>query len=410
MTKPPFPEREIRKKAYEIYLLHKNLAENPEINWHEAIRQLTQEQSIKRRFSSQCKKVFLFLVSQLSIGIKRFISLLDKALLWSKRCLYNPAVHWLCHTENILRLLEVAGVIAVPIAVWWLSQSYQEQQNQRERERRRHEVTQNYFNQLTDILAEKKLRQDPDLQKLTGAITLSLLQSPELNRNESNRQWLWNSQGEQLELKNRSDEGYRKRQIIVFLADLGLIQSQLAPSQKPIISLRGANLDNVNLSSRTLVGHVLYQSELSKEAGSISLRGVNLSGAKLNNANLSGVDLKGADFSSSFTYQTIFNNADLTNANLSDAILINASFSYANLTGAKLLHANLTGANFDGANLTGVDLSYTYLDRSDLRYAQNLTKEQLNNAKMCETLLPEGINLDPNRHCSMFRRTQHRRK
>jgi len=67
-------------------------------------------------------------------------------------------------------------------------------------------------------------------------------------------------------------------------------------------------------------------------------------------------------------------NANLRGADLRDANLIFAKLSYADLSEAELLNANLRGA-------------------------KNLTVEQLEGAKLCQTKLPEGINLDPNRDC-----------
>lgn len=85
----------------------------------------------------------------------------------------------------------------------------------------------------------------------------------------------------------------------------------------------------------------------------------------------------------------------------------------------KMLYADLRGVNFRGANLVGANLSFSNLYQADLRganlyftnlYKVNLTNVNLQGAKgitdlqliqaiLCQTTLPEGIKLDPNKNC-----------
>jgi hypothetical protein len=86
--------------------------------------------------------------------------------------------------------------------------------------------------------------------------------------------------------------------------------------------------------------------------------------------------------------------ADLTGADLSVA-----SLQRADLNGAKLSVANLLGADLSVASLQGADLNGANLSGADLSSAKGLTKEQLEEAYLCETTLPKGIDMDPNRDC-----------
>ncbi|BAY27644.1 pentapeptide repeat-containing protein [Calothrix sp. NIES-2100] len=132
-----------------------------------------------------------------------------------------------------------------------------------------------------------------------------------------------------------------------------------------------------------------------------SLAHGNFSGADLSFANLSDADLRAANLSFANLGLTNLSGADLRFAypigaslvatNLSDANLSRAYLNYADLRGAKFIGAKLIsadlsnatlllalfiGADLRDANLTNADLSYT-----NLRYAKNLTPEQVKSAK-----------------------------
>ena len=77
-----------------------------------------------------------------------------------------------------------------------------------------------------------------------------------------------------------------------------------------------------------------------------NLSGANLSEAILSEANLSRADLSGA----------ILSGANLSRANLTGAYL-----SRANLSGAYLLWANLSQANLSEADLSGANIDYSVL-------------------------------------------------
>jgi uncharacterized protein YjbI with pentapeptide repeats len=70
---------------------------------------------------------------------------------------------------------------------------------------------------------------------------------------------------------------------------------------------------------------------------------------------------------------------------------INADLSHAHLGHAKLIGAELLGAFFIETDLSGANLSC----------ATALIKEKLEEAYLCETKLPKGIDLNPDRDCDM---------
>lgn len=124
------------------------------------------------------------------------------------------------------------------------------------------------------------------------------------------------------------------------------------------LNLKGANLQKQDFGAKSIFEP--------NERGSISsCSWTNLSEANLSEANLSQSNLTKA----------ILRNTDFTKANLSGANL-----SRANLNNAYLLGANLENTNFSEADLSGSNLSNT-----DLSKAKNLTDEQLQKAKLCNT-------------------------
>jgi uncharacterized protein YjbI with pentapeptide repeats len=85
---------------------------------------------------------------------------------------------------------------------------------------------------------------------------------------------------------------------------------------------------------------------------------------------------------------------DLSCANLSNADLYHANLSDADLEGAYLRKATLKGANLSGTHLRNVNF-----EEADLSSVINWTEEQLDSAELCNTVLPGGCKLDPNRDC-----------
>jgi len=124
--------------------------------------------------------------------------------------------------------------------------------------------------------------------------------------------------------------------------------------------LRGANLQNQNLSSKYRVS--VTNQPLSTtpqglgEAAAVDLTGADLREANFKNSNLTAVILN----------ETRLSNADLSRTNLTDAQLVGADLQGVNLRGANLKGTNFQNANLTGADLRDTDLSLANTDGADL--------------------------------------------
>lgn len=181
---------------------------------------------------------------------------------------------------DLLQLLIVPVVLA--IGGFWLNQIQKsreekttEQQAKTEREiaedNQRERALQEYIDKISELLLEKDLRESqPEDEVRTIARVRTLTVLPRL-------------------------DGDRKRSVLLFLHESGLIDRN-----RSIIDLDGADLRNTDLS------------------------GADLDGADLGKANLSKADLVSANLS----------NADLSHTNLEGAFLIGANRNGADLTDA----------------------------------------------------------------------------
>lgn len=154
-----------------------------------------------------------------------------------------------------------------------------------------------------------------------------------------------------------------------------------------------------------LEAEVITRLKVSLEEAELShanLYGAKLFGVNLTAANLSCADLVNADVHSALLRDACMEGAELASADLKRADLTNTDLRRsqlfeADLTGAKLINADLTKADLTDALLRG-----TFLINTILSHAEGLTKEQLegeNPPYLCDTKLPEGIDIDPNRDC-----------
>jgi uncharacterized protein YjbI with pentapeptide repeats len=260
---------------------------------------------------------------------------------------------------------------------------------------------QNYLEQVGTLLIEQPLRRarpGDNLSTVVRAQTLAVLEGLDPNR---------------------------KRILLQFLYESGLIDSH-----KPVVSLAAANLSEAelseaNLSHADLSGAFLWKAILTKA----KLGEANLGEANLSHADLSHADLSHADLGGAFLGKTILTKAtlsvanlsyaDLSEANLSEAILANANLSaawlwkanlwkaympWANLVEAFLAETNLSEAilgeaNLSGANLGGVtvggeaNLSGANLSGADLSgAATSLTNEELEQQalSLAGAIMPDG--------------------
>lgn len=165
-------------------------------------------------------------------------------------------------------------------------------------------------------------------------------------------------------------DGPRKRFVVTFLYELGLINGNdtlitLDTSDLTEADLRGAELFAVNLAGARLAGADLQDARLTSallnaaDLSSASLRHALLVDTRLNQADLRLADLSGVAASNASLFD-----ADLRGADLSEAHLASANLRSVDLRGASLRDADLSGADLTGA-LIGDDRSldsYTVLD------------------------------------------------
>lgn len=172
-----------------------------------------------------------------------------------------------------------------------------------------------------------------------------------------------------------------------------------------------ANLLGINFSAANLSDSDLRYTDLTCES---NLERAILERADLSNAALWGAKLSEANLSEAIMKEADFLQANLEKANLEFACLEKASLLRANLEGANLRKTNLQESNlmrtiFDNANLEDANLENSVLrgasfknanlEGANLHGVSEWSDEQLSQAKLCKTNLPEGSTLDPDRDC-----------
>jgi hypothetical protein len=211
-----------------------------------------------------------------------------------------------------------------------------------EAQRTREAALQNYFEAVGELLIEKPLRRSSpgdNLSTVVRAQTLSVLEGLDPDR---------------------------KRILLLFLYESGLIHKD-----KPVVSLAVANLSRANLSRANL--------------SRANLSGANLGGANLRGANLSQARLNEVDLSGAYLYQ-----ADLSEADLIRSVLIEANLSGANLRGSNLYGSNLGWTKRSEAGLT--DAPTMVVEASEAWHIW--TANQLNGASSLEgATMPDGQTL-----------------
>ena len=248
--------------------------------------------------------------------------------------------------------LQLLSVLAVPVvvgfgAVWFttrqtrISEENRKQQHDTDLQiaeiQQQEEFLRTYFDKISDLLLDKELSTNPNIQSIVRARTLAALHILSTER---------------------------KAIVLRFLHDSDLLQyvkSFLYFLDLSYADLSGIDLSNADLQYTNLSGANLYKSSLSN---------ANLSEVKLNEAVLIRADLSNLDLSGT----------NLSKFNLSGAKLTSTILSKTDLSEANLYKADLNGASLDEANLS-------YADLSDA----NVTPEQLENAKsLTGATMPDG--------------------
>lgn len=224
MPDPQFSDDEIQQRAYKIYQARCAASGEPNADRQEAIQQLKQERSKKPNRSA--------------------FSWLSRSLTRLEQGAIEPTAKWLDKAdifriiEKISPIIEAIGIIAIPVAIWWFSETSQEAKEQQEKAIRAQTAVQNYLNQLSDILTTGKLEADEGLQTIVRASTLALLDNPDLQPDldlDEEENW-------------RND---RKGQTIGYLYEAGLLQIN-SGQKESVISLSNADLSSADLSGANL--------------------------------------------------------------------------------------------------------------------------------------------------------------
>jgi uncharacterized protein YjbI with pentapeptide repeats len=161
------------------------------------------------------------------------------------------------------------------------------------------------------------------------------------------------------------------------------------------VDISGIDLNAVDLSDMDLTHVVLRGAKL---------QNVNMSSVFARGVDLSEADLTGANLKHAFIESAIMCRARLDNADLTDAILDMAILRNARLVEADLTRAYLRSATLWAANLTRAKLPYAFLAQSDLSDAQlfgtdlhgailkkaNMQRSVLENANLSEATLHDA--------------------
>lgn len=311
----------------------------------------------------------------------------------SRRSLLQRIWHWTGFKEkklwDVLQLLIVPTALA--IGAFYLQETAKQRDLQIADDRAKQETLNRYFDQISTLLFEQKLRtteEGSEARIISRARTLTAL---------------------------RNLDGDRRGDLIRFVAEAKLIQGE-----KPTINLTNADLfkadltdidlSEVNLSEAVLIEASLREATLIRtnlngvflhkaDLREANLNEANLSEAILSKANLSKSNLSNANLTKAFLFQANLSRATLSRADLTKAGLVSANLSNVNLSNTNLNGALLHWAVLEGANLDGAILDGAILLKANLSNA-NLNIDDLKNSYLCKTTMPDGTKSD--RDCDKF--------
>jgi uncharacterized protein YjbI with pentapeptide repeats len=255
-------------------------------------------------------------------------------------------------------LVALGGVFTAQMVSIALDDRRTQEARHVEAQRTRETALQNYFEAVGGLLIEKPLREaspEDNLSTVVRAQTLSVLEGLDPDR---------------------------KRMLLLFLYESGLIYKD-----KPVVSLEAANLRDVNLIGANLIGANLIgaylQYAILPEA---NLDKANLQDARLQGANLLRARLDGANLQRAFLDGAYLPEASLQGAYLQYAILPEANLEGAYLARANFERTNLARANLRQAYLRDANLLLTFLPKANLEEADligaNLDKVNLQDANL----------------------------
>lgn len=184
-------------------------------------------------------------------------------------------------------------------------------------------------------------------------------------------------------------DGPRKRFVITFLYELGLVNGVDARISLENAELTGADLSGAELFAANLNGTTLQAANLTR---------ARLTSAHLDRANLRRADLTGVLLVDARLNGTDFRLAAMPHSNLSNASMFNADLRGADLSGSNLSGANLRSADLRGANLSGADLTGTNMTDAILGTDSSDpdTFTDLDDVTWSGTVCPDRVRSDAN--------------
>lgn len=274
-------------------------------------------------------------------------------------------------------------IVTIPVVLglgaFWFSRAERETEQAIANDRLQEETLQNYLDRMAELLLTKGLRtsaQGSEVRELARARTLTVLRRLDHTRTEILLDFLY--EAELIKTGTGSEDP-----AIISLRGADLSEVQLHHVYLSRVDLSGADLTGADLSGAELYGANLSEANLSgANLGGANLRDATLNRANFCKGNLNGADLSRADLSRADLSESNLIEADLSEAKLTEADLGQARLSRANLYGALLVEANLTEAGLFKANLCRADLSESNLRGADLRGGVDLTEANLSGANL----------------------------
>jgi uncharacterized protein YjbI with pentapeptide repeats len=182
-----------------------------------------------------------------------------------------------------------------------------------------------------------------------------------------------------------------------------LVRDGVSFERSPLF--RGRDFSGANLQNIFLEWTGMDKTNLNNA----DLRNGRFHAASIENANLAYANLSGSNLRTADVLKTDLNHADFSNADLWRADFTQANLSHVNFSGASLSHTNLSRADLSYSNFRKANLDSTVLLGANLQNVQGLTQSQLSSGNasplLCNTKIPNGFTIDPNRDCAAIAST-----
>lgn len=296
----PFTEEQIRARAYELWQKRNGREGSSEKDWHQAIEELNQENSIFRQFYIVLKSPYVL--------VGRTCNLIRLALSAD-----NPKDA----TETLKAAISALGLAATIFAGFGLFLTYKNGQEQQRISQSQLQVAQKEQQINTErLMTDRFGKAIEQLGSKDKSVRIGGIYSLE---------------------RIATDSPKDHRSVMEVLTSF--IRSN---SPTNTIFDRQKQTEQVGTdiqSALTVIGRREIKNDV---PGYLNLSNTNLTGAVLDRTNLQGVILRGANLQK----------ANLLRANLQGVDLSEADLQKANLLGANLQNAYLSKANLQGANLT----------------------------------------------------------